>query len=133
MRGLSSIISLGFLMGLLNSCQMGDEPPIAVDKMQQILRDIHLSEAENQQTGRDSANNPLPRNKQDLAESYATVYDHYNISKEDFNNSMDWYRKHPALLDSIYTRLIPEMSVLQAQAETLEKATPPLPKQDTAL
>lgn len=102
-------------MCLLNACgdSAGDRLPPA--KMEALLMDIHLAEAWNSVSMRDSIGQQLPRNYDSLATYYNGIYRHYGITAEDFKRSMDWYRAHPAELDSIYSHLNEKLSELEAR------------------
>ncbi len=76
--------------------------------------DVHLAEVYSIMIRKDSLHRGNERNHDTLASFYKTVLKHHNISLEDFRQSINWYKLHPEEMDSIYGRMIPEMSTLDA-------------------
>ena len=54
--------------------------------------------------------------KQDdsLLKYNAMILKEFNITKTDFQNSLDYYKKRPVLLDSIYQIILADIAILQA-------------------
>jgi hypothetical protein len=103
------------LVGLvMQSCKQEEAPPLGRAKMQQILFDIHLAEAYSMSLHADTTRRNIERNKDSLAVFYRSVFQHHHITQKEFEQSMRWYLGHPEDLDSVYTRMIPEMSKLEA-------------------
>jgi len=86
-------------------------PPKTMGK---LLVDIHLAEAYSSLVKKDSANIWAQKNYDSLASYYKDILAHYNITQEQFGQSMDWYRTHPADLDSIYEKMLPEINRMDA-------------------
>lgn len=82
---------------------------LSQQKMQAILLDMHLAEA-------------VANKKQAPADSvtqvalglYQKIYTKHQTTEEQFKNSFDFYTAHPVLLDSIYSRVIDELSVQES-------------------
>ena len=107
-------ILLASVVFLLSACGK-EEAPLPPSKMENILIDVHLAEAYSQQGARDSLGNVVPRNLDSLAVSYNAIYAHHGITAAQFNEAMDWYRAHPAQLDSIYATMIPKLTKMESQ------------------
>ncbi len=87
-----------------------DQPKINPTKMQAILTDVQYAEAYSMQTQKDSALRGNKKNIDSLSAFYAVIFNHHHISSEDYFQSLEWYKKHPTDLDSIYLKMIPEFT-----------------------
>ena len=74
--------------------------------MQKVLLDINLAEAYSQNI-KDSLHRRGSKNIDSLAVFYKDIFEHYHITKEQFAQSMDWYKSHPEDLDTVYNKMIP--------------------------
>jgi len=83
-------------------------------RMTEILMDMHLAEAYAQQLPRDSMQVSL-KNEDSLLVFNARILNHYQLSETDFKNSIEWYKAHPELLDSIYQNILTEIAILQSK------------------
>ena len=82
-----------------------EEVPIPPDKMARILMDVNL--AENYcMNAKDSLNKGTMKNADSLAVYYAEIFEHYHVSDSDFTVTLNWYKAHPDLIDTTYTKLI---------------------------
>ncbi|MBW7844775.1 MAG: DUF4296 domain-containing protein [Bacteroidia bacterium] len=82
---------------------------ISQETMQQILTDMHLAEAmaaRNQESADTVAARALGY--------YEKIYTKYKITESEFMKSYDFYTQHPVLLDSIYSKMIDELSIKEA-------------------
>jgi len=101
------------LFFLLVACnRSNDGEIIEKDKMAAILTDIHLAESYSTLI-KDSLHQSGERNLDTLNVLYQSVLGHYNISLKAFYTSFDWYKKHPAELDSIYQKVITNYSIME--------------------
>ena len=83
---------------------------IQKDSMVNIIVDLHLADA--------ILLNPLTQSKiSDISSNrlYKTVLDKYNITRERFNKSIDYYAETPAVLDSIYDKVIEQLSLIESK------------------
>jgi hypothetical protein len=103
-----------FLLPLLLSCSDARQAPIPPARMQAVLGDIHIAESYSVFLKQDSLHKAKERNPDSLAVFYRSVFRHHGITPEQFNEGINWYRMHPEELDSIYTRMIPEITRLDA-------------------
>lgn len=94
------------------SCHQQETDHLPAQKMQQILLDVSTAEAYSIVMPKDSTKKTSDKNEDSLAVFYKRILKHYNISQAEFDKSMDWYKKHPDELDTIYTKMIPEMTKL---------------------
>ena len=99
--------------------------------MQLVLEDINLAESYSTML-KDSTHRTGTKNFDSLAIYYKMIFQHYNISPEQFAQSLDWYKSHPDNLDSVYTKVTTNVTKWQA-ASTVNTPIKPMPKADTAL
>ncbi|HTM66887.1 MAG TPA: DUF4296 domain-containing protein [Flavipsychrobacter sp.] len=109
-----SFISLLLLLLIFGSCSKNEPQHLSSEKMQQIMLDVNLAEAYSAVVKSDSLKPHSERNLDSLAVFYRSVFQHYNVTKEQFEESLEWYKEHPEELDSVYGQLIPQMSKLEA-------------------
>lgn len=83
---------------------------IQKDSLVNIIVDLHLADA--------VLLNPLAQSKiSDISSNrlYNTVLDKYNITRERFNKSINYYAETPAVLDSIYDKVIEQLSLIESK------------------
>jgi len=108
------INALLFFLFLLSACGTKIAPPetsasIPVDKMQQILKDIHVADGlANREGEKSGATEALTKSY------YLSVFEKHQVKEEDFYQSMRFYMYEANLLDSIYANVIIEISKEQA-------------------
>ena len=86
----------------------GDHLP--PEKMQKVLLDIQLAEVYGSMAGTDSLKHTGLRNNDSLIVYYHEVLAHHNITLQDFTQSLNWYRRHPDQLDSVYVKAMDKLS-----------------------
>ena len=82
-------------------------PPAQMGK---LLMDIHAAEVYSSLVSKDSLSRGNGKDLDSLSLYYQDIFAHYKITKDQFDESMAWYRKHPSDLDSIYSKMLPELS-----------------------
>ncbi len=85
---------------------------ISQDSMVHILTDVHIQEAIMNQysmEGRHMKINPLKQ--------YQLIFDKYNISKERYDSSYQFYLDNPTLLNKIYENVVIELTKKQTEIE----------------
>jgi hypothetical protein len=100
-----------FILLLLFSCapvteqQERPDSILPEEKMVNILSDMHLAEALVNATphGGDT-------NTHRIIDYYGAIYTKYDVTKEVFQSSYDYYVYHPVLLDSVYSKIIIKLS-----------------------
>jgi hypothetical protein len=105
------LLSLPFF---LLACQQKDQAPISREKMEQLVLDLHMAEVYSS-VGRDSLHSVSVKKMDSLAVYYKDVLHHHNITQEQYIAIVDWYKINPEELDSVYARVIPRMSELEAK------------------
>ena len=100
---------------LLFSCKtmMKDKPPVPAGKMEAIFLDLHIAEAYSSMLD-DSLHQSRNKNLDSLAVYYTDVFSHHDITKEQFLEGVNWYKKHPEEMDSFYRGVITEAGKLES-------------------
>ena len=101
------------LLILLSGCGMRPWGILSHDEMVVVLLDVHVAEAAMKIV--DSSAKRIEKQ-----EYYNTVFEKHNITKEQFDKSLDWYARHPKLLVAIYDDLKKEAERLQERVEAYE-------------
>jgi hypothetical protein len=124
------IVAISFTC-CLSACKQGQEtPPIPEEKMKKVLVDIHLAETYSQGLG-DSVANKFEKNSDSLTGFYTSILKHYDLSFKDFNKALDWYKKRPVKLDSLYGKVLTQLIELKAQ-RGIKDIDETKPKNDSA-
>lgn len=101
---------MGFLFVL--ACQKAE--PIPLKKMSEILLKMHIAEGYAQVMPK-GENSTAFKNLDSLLMYDSMILKEYKISKQQFQASIQYYKKKPELLDSIYQIMLSEVAVLQAK------------------
>lgn len=104
------LVFLLLFSGFIFSCKETSKPQLSPQKMQQVLLDIHFAEASSVILNKDTTLHSGERNLDSLAIFYSSVFKHHNITAKEFEESLNWYKQNPEELDTVYAKLIPEMS-----------------------
>jgi hypothetical protein len=99
---------------LLLSCQQKEQPPISKEKMVDLVMDLHLAEVYSS-IARDSVYSVSAKKMDSLAGYYKDVLHHHNISQDQYAAIVNWYKINPQELDSVYAKVIPRLSELEAR------------------
>ena len=119
MKGLLKLLLL-FTLLYLTACNKSKkvkvpEGIIIPDSMIQVLTDVHIAEASAQmgliQAGKDSLSK----------EAFDGLYKKHHITEADYHTSLNYYLAHPSLLDSVYDKVLNNLS--QQKAEMMGKKT----------
>lgn len=78
------------------------------------MLDIHLAETYSQGLG-DTTGNKFDKNYDSLAVFYSSIFQHHQISFEEFNEALNWYRKHPQQIEALYAHVIEKLNTLKAK------------------
>ncbi len=89
-------------------------------EMEKVLLDINLAEGYSTVV-KDSLHRNGLKNIDSLGNYYADIFKHNNITKEQFIENMEWYKNHCEELDSVYNRLITDITKMQTQQSLLKK------------
>ena len=109
MRIVNVLIALCMVGVMLVSCHrnMGDHIPPKI--MSKILFDINIAESYSI-TLKDTLHRNGIKNTDSLATFYKDIFAHYNITQQQFETSMTWYKEHPEDLDTMYVNMLPALS-----------------------
>lgn len=107
---------LFFLVFILLAACTQDKPSkpkvfIEKDKMEQILLEIHLSDA----IAEEKANGNSVLEKDIALQGLTQILANHKLSKPDFDSVYVYYVRQPDLLNEMYTNIITELSKKQAQ------------------
>lgn len=90
------------------------EDHLSPDKMAKVLTDLQVAEMYSTMVGRDTAaHKGQEKNLDSLAHYYKEILAHHQVSLDELNKSLEWYRQNPDQLDSVYTAMIPQLTALQ--------------------
>lgn len=87
---------------LIFSCESEIQPPIADEKLIEILADVHLSE---------SAAQSLPMKQKDstMAKYYEQVMEIHEVSRADFDSTMVLLKLKPAKMAKVYEKVLEQI------------------------
>lgn len=97
-----------------DSKRQKEEPPIPISKMEDIVIDLHLAEVYSSIT-RDSNHMVTIKNIDSLALYHRDVIAHHNLSLDQLNDITEWFKYHPEQLDTVYNRIIPRITEMEAR------------------
>lgn len=101
------------------ACNKSDHLPMG--KMSKILLKMHLAEGyaqvlpKNEPLTDGKSGSMLLKNEDSLLKYNAMILKEFNITKTDFQNSLQYYKRNPELLDSIYQMVLSDIAILQAE------------------
>lgn len=103
-----SITGIFIIPYLLSGCSGPDSSVLTEEKMVDVATDIHLVEA-----GIKFIRRTEPVDDAQVYKAFDSVFRKNNITKEQYEQSMDYYQSHPEKLDKIYTEVITRLSTMQ--------------------
>ncbi len=71
-----------------------------------ILKDIHLAEANFEL----QKNKGIVKAKNELSNSYTSIYKSHNVSEEKFKENLNFYAQNPEMLEKIYTDVLEQLT-----------------------
>ena len=92
--------------------------------MEKLLMDINLAESYCVMV-KDSMHRGGTKNLDSLAAYYKTIFAHYNITEAQFTQNLEWYKNHPADLDTIYNEQLINLPKIQAAFKVKKDSTKP--------
>ncbi|HET8574280.1 MAG TPA: DUF4296 domain-containing protein [Edaphocola sp.] len=124
--GRNLLILLLFLLPLciLLSCKKAEEkPPVARDKMAGIIADLQIAETYSLglSAQNDSNVRRFTKNTDSLYVFYSSILEHYQLSFDSFNQAIDWYKNHPAEMDSLLNTSLDCLNKAKARLGILSK------------
>lgn len=109
------LVLLAAFLCLAAACR-NDHAPLSPAKMEAVLLDVQVAEVYSSMVPRDSIKGES-KNTDSLAAWYRSIFQHHGVTREEFDQSVNWYRNHPEELDSVYTHVM----------HRLEQTKSPLP------
>ena len=105
------VFGLLFLAGCKEKFPSVPSDVIPMKKMQNILIDMHISDAlaENKTMGAVITERNLSQ------QYYLQIYKNYGVTKEEFLKSYLFYQNNPILLNQLYDNVLSEMSKRESQ------------------
>lgn len=106
-------LALTLLAGLLTVSCNTDKPHLPPEKLAPVLAELHLADVYCgmlQKPGEPSRG----KNLDSLATWTKAILAEHHLSREEFAQSMDWYRDRPTELDSLYAKVLPLLDQLRA-------------------
>ena len=124
------------LTGGAFSCKQADDQHLPPAKMEQIMFDIGIAESYSTKS-KDNTNFGGIKNIDSLAVYYTDILAHHKVTPAEFRQSLNWYKKHPDDMDSLYTHLTIKADQLNAEESRRKKlmapaTPPPVPTQTMA-
>lgn len=99
-------------MCFATSCKDDGQPPITPAKMKLVLSDLQLAEVYSAMVD-DSNHIYRSKNVDSLSRYYKEILAHHKITKAQFAESIEWYKRNPDKLDSVYAAILPQLSKLE--------------------
>ncbi len=103
------ILPFTFLLSCKDKTVIIPDSVITRDSMAQVLSDIQLVEA--MRTNKELTDSI---SKDTIMKIYSILFNKHGISEEQFEQSLDFYKDHPTLLEEIFDKTINELSSRQA-------------------
>jgi hypothetical protein len=107
MRGIAILL---FSCATMLGCKEEEVPPLPREKMTAIVTDLHLAEVYSSMVD-DSTHKTTNKNLDSLAYYYKSILAHHSVSMQEFSNSLKWYSRETAQLDSVYVNVLAEISI----------------------
>ncbi|HEY4797902.1 MAG TPA: DUF4296 domain-containing protein [Bacteroidia bacterium] len=89
---------------------------LPVEKMAQVLTDVHYSEAEKHYLLPSGLSVPVADSIARLQIDFKKVFEKNKITKEQYDKSISFYLDHLELLNEVYQNVLNEVSKMQSEA-----------------
>lgn len=99
-------------------------------EMQQVLQDVNIAESYSTIV-KDNVHMQGTKNFDSLTVYYKAIFEHYNITAEQFTQSLEWYKSHADKLDTMYSNMIPRITAMQTRVSPYKPIQPPPPDSAT--
>lgn len=111
-----TFIALFLLAGILVSCkEEKDKDILPRDKMQRIIADLQIAEVYSTIIDDTASHYITNRNLDSLRRYYNDIFTHHGVTPEAVAKSLEWYKRNPDQLDSVYAKAVPELTKLEAK------------------
>lgn len=102
---------------LLNSCDNKPKfQPEMMDKMADVLSELHIAEYYSQGLGTDVPK--FKKNNDSLALYYASILNHHGFTANQFDSTFRWLLKNPEIMDSVYILANEKLEALRTEYKT---------------
>lgn len=109
-----------FIISTLQACKEAPGKHLPQKKMEDVLLDLAMAEAYSGVT-RDNLHPSGAKNIDSLAYYYRQILDHHKVSVEEFRQSIDWYKAHPDVLDTMCNNMMNKGGRIQTEAAKTSK------------
>ncbi|WP_165784687.1 DUF4296 domain-containing protein [Solitalea longa] len=102
---------MSLILLVFAGCSTNDKPAnlIPQDKMRYLLTDMHLIESRSYRIVKDDSAKRVTK------ASYLFVLKKYKVDTAQFRSSMEYYLKHPDVMDKMYEQMIDSLSKRQSK------------------
>ena len=114
MKPNQSILYSIVLVALFAGCKPKSPDHLKPEIMTHLLLDLQAAETYSSLLPKEASHPYRAKNIDSLAVYYKTVFAHYHITQQQFDESLTWYSLHPDEMDSVYNRIIPELTRLES-------------------
>ncbi|MBL7692754.1 MAG: DUF4296 domain-containing protein [Flavipsychrobacter sp.] len=103
------------LLLITSSCndKGAKDAPIPREKMQKLLLDINIAEVYSSMT-KDTLHKPGTKNADSLTAFYTDIFAHHQVTRDEFERAMVWYKAHPDEMDSLVNGIMPVVERMQS-------------------
>ena len=102
------------MVGMMGCAKQGGSH-LSEQKMEAVLRDIQLAESYSMVLKNNAVAFSGGKDIDSLACYYKGILAHHQITDQQLEESLRWYVGHPDELDSVYTRMLPEITRVAAK------------------
>jgi len=118
-----AVTAMLVITGMLYACgNEQKETHLPAEKMRAILTDMALAETYSTMLNDSSINNPGAKNGDSLGKFYGEILATHKITREAFDQSMAWYKQHPAEMDSLFAAMGMRATEWQKELEDAAKS-----------
>lgn len=97
----------------ISACDRPEQAPVPQEEMVSILTEVHLAEAYVGLLHQAPGQAP-EKNLDSLSYYYKRILSKHHLKPQTFDSAVQWYRFHPAQLDSVYGKVVAHLDSLQA-------------------
>ena len=105
---------VGLIFMILVSCgRRTPEGVIPEKQMPDLLLDVHMADGQ-------LAAMPIDSARIYIDGYYAAIFDHYGVDSTRFANSIDYYSKHPEVMNEIYEQIDKRINAINAEQQRVQ-------------
>jgi hypothetical protein len=110
------LFTVFFFTGCYNTIEDEVMPPpenlIGIDKMVDLLAEVEIAESALRQ--KQNYGQEISKVKEEF---YTAIFERYEVSKEQFDQSLDYYKQDLETIDMIYEQVITRLSVIESEVQ----------------